>query len=70
MISCELPGFENPKGLSTEERVTLVIIRRFLDFKEGEVWAEVSSELAQENLRPITPDQVTYASTSCDFNNF
>ncbi|XP_030849365.1 cilia- and flagella-associated protein 69 [Strongylocentrotus purpuratus] len=55
-LFCKI-GSEDPKGLSTEEQVTLVIIRRFLDFKEGEIWVEITSELEQENLRPVTPDQ-------------
>ncbi|KAG7233937.1 hypothetical protein INR49_006347 [Caranx melampygus] len=36
--------------------VTLSIVRRYLDFKAGEVWAEVSRELSLDGLRPVSPD--------------
>ncbi|XP_072179845.1 cilia- and flagella-associated protein 69-like [Diadema setosum] len=55
-LFCKM-GFDNPKGLSTEEHVTLIIIKRFMDFKEGEIWNEIASELDQENVRPVTPDK-------------
>uniref|UniRef100_A0A8D0H5C5 Cilia and flagella associated protein 69 n=1 Tax=Sphenodon punctatus TaxID=8508 RepID=A0A8D0H5C5_SPHPU len=50
-------GFENLPGLSAKDFVTLAIIRRYLDFKVGEVWSEVCAELKEENFRPVTPDQ-------------
>lgn len=31
-------------------------ISKYLDFKIGEVWTEVSKELYFENIRPVTPD--------------
>ncbi|XP_014377714.2 LOW QUALITY PROTEIN: cilia- and flagella-associated protein 69 [Alligator sinensis] len=50
-------GFENLPGLSAKDFVTLAIIRRYLDFKVGEVWNEVLAELKEEEFRPVTPDQ-------------
>ncbi|XP_044149807.1 cilia- and flagella-associated protein 69 [Bufo gargarizans] len=50
-------GFENLPGLSALDYVALSIISRYLDFKVGEVWAEIRSELKAENIRPVTSDQ-------------
>ncbi|XP_042331530.1 cilia- and flagella-associated protein 69 isoform X2 [Sceloporus undulatus] len=55
-IICKL-GFENLPGLSAKDFVTLAIIRRYLDFKVGEVWSEMCAELEKENFRLVTPDQ-------------
>nr|XP_060638275.1 cilia- and flagella-associated protein 69 isoform X3 [Anolis sagrei ordinatus] len=54
-IICKL-GFENLPGLTTKDFVTLAIIRRYLDFKVGEVWSEICAELKKENFKPVTPD--------------
>lgn len=54
-VFCKL-GFEDLAGLTTEDYVTLAIISRYLDFKLGEVWNEISRELEEEGLRPVTPD--------------
>jgi hypothetical protein len=29
----------------------------YLDFKVGEVWSEIATELAVEGVRPTTPDE-------------
>ncbi|XP_075683735.1 cilia- and flagella-associated protein 69 isoform X2 [Rhinoderma darwinii] len=50
-------GFENLPGLSALDYVTLSVISRYLDFKVGEVWSEISLELNSENIRPVTSDQ-------------
>ncbi|XP_062266619.1 cilia- and flagella-associated protein 69-like isoform X1 [Platichthys flesus] len=55
-IFCKL-GFLDLPGLSAKDYVTLGIIRRYLDFKVGEVWEEVSRELVLDGVRPISPDQ-------------
>ncbi|XP_024866374.1 cilia- and flagella-associated protein 69 isoform X2 [Kryptolebias marmoratus] len=55
-ILCSL-GFLELPGLSAEDYVTLSIVKRYLDFKVGEVWAEVSAELGPDGVRPISPDQ-------------
>ncbi|XP_035038459.2 cilia- and flagella-associated protein 69 isoform X1 [Hippoglossus stenolepis] len=55
-IFCKL-GFLDLPGLSAKDYVTLGIIRRYLDFKVGEVWDEVSRELILDGVRPISPDQ-------------
>ncbi|KAI4889474.1 hypothetical protein NFI96_015244 [Prochilodus magdalenae] len=62
-------GFEDLRGLTTEDYITLSIVSRYLDFKTGEVWSEVSAELELEGVRPITPDAEalsTIAQTSED----
>ncbi|CAI8001807.1 Cilia- and flagella-associated protein 69 [Geodia barretti] len=57
-ILCCKMGFQYvADDLTTEDKITLCIIRNYLDFKSGEVWYEVAGELAQEGLRPVTPDQ-------------
>ncbi|XP_077978018.1 cilia- and flagella-associated protein 69-like [Glandiceps talaboti] len=55
-VFCKI-GFNDLQGLTTEDQVTVTIIERYMDFKLGEVWKEVTSELEQEDVRPITPDQ-------------
>ncbi|KAJ0003495.1 hypothetical protein NQD34_008593, partial [Periophthalmus magnuspinnatus] len=50
-------GFHDLPGLSSEDYLTLCIVKRYLDFKVGEVWDEISAELAHEGIRPITPDR-------------
>ncbi|KAG8507846.1 Cilia- and flagella-associated protein 69 [Galemys pyrenaicus] len=49
--------FENLPGLSAEDFVTLCIIHRYLDFKIGEIWNEISEEIKLEKLRPVTTDR-------------
>ncbi|XP_072304212.1 cilia- and flagella-associated protein 69-like [Eucyclogobius newberryi] len=56
LIFCAV-GFHDLPGLSPEDYVTLSIVKRYLDFKVGEVWDEVSAELNHDNIRPITPDR-------------
>ncbi|XP_045915557.1 cilia- and flagella-associated protein 69-like isoform X2 [Micropterus dolomieu] len=55
-IFCKL-GFQDLPGLSRKDYVTLSIVRRYLDFKVGEVWEEISRELSLDGVRPITPDE-------------
>ncbi|XP_051247267.1 cilia- and flagella-associated protein 69-like isoform X2 [Dicentrarchus labrax] len=55
-IFCKL-GFQDLPGLSTQHYVTLSIVRRYMDFKVGEVWDEISRELSLDGVRPITPDE-------------
>ncbi|XP_029976671.1 cilia- and flagella-associated protein 69 isoform X2 [Salarias fasciatus] len=55
-IFCKL-GFQELPGLSTRDYMTLSIIRRYLDFKVGEVWDEIRKELSLDGVRPISPDQ-------------
>ncbi|XP_019861488.1 PREDICTED: cilia- and flagella-associated protein 69-like isoform X4 [Amphimedon queenslandica] len=55
---CTRIGFSHPSdGINTEDKITLCIVENYLDFKTGEVWYEVGSELAQEGLCPTSPDQ-------------
>ncbi|KFP58940.1 Uncharacterized protein C7orf63, partial [Cariama cristata] len=54
-LLCKL-GFENLLGLSAKDFVTLAIIRRYIDFKVGEVWSELCAELKEE-FRPVTSDE-------------
>ncbi|KAM9340187.1 cilia- and flagella-associated protein 69 [Symphorus nematophorus] len=55
-IFCKL-GFQELPGLSAKHYVTLSIVRRYLDFKVGEVWEEISRELSLDGVKPITPDE-------------
>ncbi|NXA20443.1 CFA69 protein, partial [Ibidorhyncha struthersii] len=54
-LLCKL-GFENLPGLSAKDFVTLAIIRRYIDFKVGEVWSELCAELKEE-FRPVASDE-------------
>ncbi|NXV44556.1 CFA69 protein, partial [Uria aalge] len=54
-LLCKL-GFENLPGLSAKDFVTLAIIRRYIDFKVGEVWSELCAELKEE-FRPVGSDE-------------
>ncbi|NXI08443.1 CFA69 protein, partial [Irena cyanogastra] len=56
-LFCKL-GFENLPGLSAKDFVTLAIIQRYIDFKIGEVWREISAEIKEE-FRPLTSDERT-----------
>uniref|UniRef100_UPI0037E9BCAF cilia- and flagella-associated protein 69-like n=1 Tax=Semicossyphus pulcher TaxID=241346 RepID=UPI0037E9BCAF len=60
-IFCKL-GFQELPGLSSNHYVTLSIIRRYLDFKVGEVWEEISRELSLDGVRPISPDEEALSS--------
>ncbi|TPX40959.1 hypothetical protein SeMB42_g03105 [Synchytrium endobioticum] len=42
--------------LSPEQRIKLLLIAKYLDFKLGEVWEEICNELDHEGVRPVTPD--------------
>uniref|UniRef100_A0A674N5H2 Cilia- and flagella-associated protein 69 ARM repeats domain-containing protein n=1 Tax=Takifugu rubripes TaxID=31033 RepID=A0A674N5H2_TAKRU len=55
-IFCKI-GFQGLPGLSAMHYVTLSIVRRYLDFKVGEVWQEINRELSLEGVKPISPDQ-------------
>ncbi|KAM7373538.1 hypothetical protein PAMP_008381 [Pampus punctatissimus] len=55
-IFCKL-GFQDLPGLKTKDYVTLSIVKRYLDFKVGEVWHELSRELSVDGVRPVTPDE-------------
>ncbi|XP_070566690.1 cilia- and flagella-associated protein 69-like [Ptychodera flava] len=66
-LFCKI-GFSELPGLSTEDQVTVTIIERYMDFKLGEVWREVISELEQERVRPITPDQEALETISRAFD--
>ncbi|KAI8811199.1 armadillo-type protein [Cladochytrium replicatum] len=55
-IFCKL-GFETvAERLSADECVKLTLISKYLDFKIGEVWEEISQELEREGIRPVPPD--------------
>ncbi|ORY47739.1 ARM repeat-containing protein [Rhizoclosmatium globosum] len=47
-------GFE--EEITVEEQIKLALIAKYLDFKIGEVWEEISDELDYEGIRPISPD--------------
>ncbi|KAJ1552424.1 hypothetical protein HK096_000231, partial [Nowakowskiella sp. JEL0078] len=49
-------GFDCDDCLSANEKVKLALISKYLDFKIGQVWEEISVELEHEGIRPITPD--------------
>uniref|UniRef100_A0A8C4Q6L4 Cilia and flagella associated protein 69 n=1 Tax=Eptatretus burgeri TaxID=7764 RepID=A0A8C4Q6L4_EPTBU len=49
-------GFDLP-NLTAENRVTMVLIKNYLDFKVGEVWCEIEQELALEGLQPLNTDR-------------
>ncbi|NWW83675.1 CFA69 protein, partial [Rhynochetos jubatus] len=54
-LLCKL-GFENLPGLSAEDYITLAIIRRYIDFKVGEVWGELCAEVKEE-FKPVASDE-------------
>ncbi|XP_060581085.1 cilia- and flagella-associated protein 69-like [Ruditapes philippinarum] len=54
-LYCKI-GFTDLPGLTVEDHITLTVIEKYLDFKMGEVWTEILSELDQEKVRPTTPD--------------
>ncbi|XP_053190050.1 cilia- and flagella-associated protein 69-like [Scomber japonicus] len=60
-IFCKL-GFQDLPGLRTKDYVTLSIVKRYLDFKVGEMWDEISRELSVDGVRPVTPDEEALSS--------
>ncbi|XP_053114982.1 cilia- and flagella-associated protein 69 isoform X5 [Hemicordylus capensis] len=65
-----IAGFENLPGLSAKDFVTLAVIRRYLDFKVGEIWGEVCAELKKEKFyRPVTADQEALQDITEAFEN-
>ncbi|KAJ3409452.1 hypothetical protein CcCBS67573_g01272 [Chytriomyces confervae] len=53
---CKL-GFDHFYSIiSPEEQIKLTLIAKYLDFKIGQVWEEISQELEYEGIRPISPD--------------
>jgi hypothetical protein len=52
---CKL-GFSELAGLYEGDFVTLCIIENFLDFKLGEIWQEIMTELDMEGVRLLPPD--------------
>ncbi|CAF3323798.1 unnamed protein product [Rotaria socialis] len=52
---CKL-GFSELPGLHEEDSVTLCIIENFLDFKMGEIWQEIVTELDIEGVKLVAPD--------------
>ncbi|CAF1002747.1 unnamed protein product [Rotaria sordida] len=52
---CKL-GFSELPGLHEEDFITICIIENFLDFKIGEIWQEILSELDMEGVKLIAPD--------------
>jgi len=55
-IFCRL-GFSDLSGVSQEDQLTLCIVENYLDFKLGEVFKEINTELRLDNIQPIAPDQ-------------
>lgn len=55
-IFCRL-GFTDLSGITQDDQLTLCIIENYLDFKLGEVFKEINSELKIDNIQPIPPDQ-------------
>ncbi|CAF5159967.1 unnamed protein product, partial [Rotaria magnacalcarata] len=49
-------GFGDLPGLQEEDYITLCIIENFLDFKMGEIWQEIITELEMEGVKLIAPD--------------
>jgi len=52
---CKL-GFSELPGLAEEDFVTICIIENFLDFKLGEIWQEIMTELEIEGVKLISSD--------------
>ena len=52
---CKL-GFSELPGLQEEDFVTLCIIENFLDFKMGEIWQEIVTELDLDGVKLVAPD--------------
>eukprot|EP00164_Ancoracysta_twista_P005803 GFYU01007978.1.p1 GENE.GFYU01007978.1~~GFYU01007978.1.p1 ORF type:complete len:1066 (-),score=264.08 GFYU01007978.1:74-3157(-) len=50
-------GFDKYDFLDTSQQVKLRLIANYQVFKEGEVWSDITKELREEGVRPVTPDQ-------------
>lgn len=49
-------GFGELPGLKEQDYVTLCIIENFLDFKLGEIWQEILTEVDMEGFKLIATD--------------
>ena len=54
-LFCKL-GFADLPGLQEEDFITLCVIENFLDFKMGEIWEEILTELDLEGVKLVGPD--------------
>lgn len=55
-LFCKL-GFNDLSGITNEDQLTLCIVENYLDFKLGEVFKEINTELKIDGIEPIPPDQ-------------
>ena len=63
-----LLGFENISGLSAGDQATLTLVEKYVKFKQGEVWMEMSTRFHVKGFRPTGPDRARLQS-GIDFSD-
>ncbi|ORX87804.1 hypothetical protein BCR32DRAFT_124437 [Anaeromyces robustus] len=54
----EILGFNTfDSTLTIDQKICLEYIKKYLDFKVGEIWDEIIDELEIQGVRPVTPDK-------------
>eukprot|EP00798_Chlamydomonas_sp_ICE-L_P020376 gene20376-27146_t len=51
-------GLDTMSYLSTHDQCTLVMVEKYVKFRQGEMWRELDLEFEQEGMRPTSPDRV------------
>ncbi|ORX55288.1 hypothetical protein BCR36DRAFT_346952 [Piromyces finnis] len=65
----EILGFDTfDSTLTIDQKIYLEYIKKFLDFKIGEIWDEIIDELNIRGIRPITPDNDYIMAIHCSLN--
>ena len=55
---CSLLGFDNLRAYcSPADALTLTIVERYVDFREGEMWEETEEMFREEGMRPVAADR-------------
>ena len=50
-------GFKHISGLGPSELISLSVIEQYMELKLGEVWREITNELAVEKFEPVAMDR-------------
>jgi len=45
------------ESMDPKHKTVLLTIKKYLEYREGEIWREIVEELASEGVQPISPDQ-------------
>ncbi|MEW5303624.1 MAG: hypothetical protein WDW36_006297 [Sanguina aurantia] len=55
-------GYDTMPYLDAKDQAVLVVVEKYVKFKQGEVWREIEAEFAAEGIEPTSPDKARLAS--------